>query len=287
MLRLSVMRVHESEHFFSPKFCKRMLVALIERTGYAHRLRHIYHKIVQPTKMVSLEVQGQVAQFWVPNQEMETDIVYFTETEQLQNFLGLIRDGDVVWDVGSNQGVYSMFAGQKVSATGQVFCFEPERKLQKVLKVNRLFNKLRKRLVIVPLALGNMSGKTVFYESAVTMGTHSLIQRFDDYRSKDKPIEIQMYRADDLVRQSHVRPPNAIKIDVEGAEYSVCEGLSGLMETTPPRLIFLEVHPGPLGDFGRSVKDLHALLTGYGYQITNCGTRGTEYYWMATRNGHS
>jgi FkbM family methyltransferase len=234
-----------------------------------------------------MEVEGRVAQFWVPNQEMENDIVCFTETKQLQNFLGLIRDGDVVWDVGANQGVYSMFAGQRVSTTGQVYSFEPERKLQKVLKVNRLVNKLGKRLVIVPLALGDISGKTVLYESAVTMGTHSLIQRFDNYRSKDKPIEIQMFRADDLVCQSYVRPPNAIKIDVEGAEYAVCEGLSGLLATTPPRLIFLEVHPGPLGDFGRSVQELHTLLTGYGYQIADCGTRGTEYYWMATRNGHS
>lgn len=285
MLRWSVMRVNESEHFFVPKVCKRMLVALIERTGYADRLRHLYHKIIQPTKIVSMAVAGQVAQFWVPIQEMENDILHFSETEQLQNFLGLIREGDVVWDVGANQGVYSMFAAKNISATGHVLCFEPERKLQKVLKVNCLFNKLRKRVAIVPVALGNRSGKTLLYQSAVTMGTHSLVQRFDDYHSKDKPIQIQMSRADDLVRQSHVRAPNAIKIDVEGAEYMVCEGLSGLMATTPPRLIFLEVHPGPLRDFGRSVEDLRTLLTGYGYRIADSGTRGTEYYWTATRNG--
>jgi FkbM family methyltransferase len=282
-----IVRVNESEHLFLPKACKRILVALIERTGYAHRLRHVYHKIVQPAKIVSMRVAGQVVQFWVPSQEMETDIAYFTEAEQLHNFLASVRDGDVVWDVGANQGVYSMFAGKKISASGQVLCFEPERKLQNVLKVNRFLNKLRKRVVIVPIALGNMSGKTVLYQSAVTMGTHSLVQRFDDYHSQDKPIQIQVSRADDFVRQLEVRPPNAIKIDVEGAEYAVCEGLSGLMAATPPRLIFLEVHPGPLSYFGRSVEDLRTLLTGYGYQIRDFGTRGTECYWMATRNEQS
>lgn len=264
-----------------------MFVALIERTGHANRLRHIYHRFVQPVRIVSMEVRNQVAQFWVPSRALQTDIDYFTEAEQLQNFLGLLREGDVVWDIGANLGVYSMFAAQRVSATGQVYCFEPERRLQQILRANRFFNKLRNRVVIVPMALGNMTGKTVFYQSAVTIGTHSLVQRFDDYRSKDKPIQIQMSRADDLVRQSHVRSPNAIKIDVEGAEYSVCEGLSGLMATTPPRLIFLEVHPGPLGDFGRSVEELRTLLMGYGYKITDCGIRGTEHYWMATRNGQS
>ncbi|HXM48387.1 MAG TPA: FkbM family methyltransferase [Pyrinomonadaceae bacterium] len=231
-----------------------------------------------------MEVAGQVAQFWVPTQEMETDIACFTETAQLQNFLGLIRDGDVVWDVGANQGVYSMFAGQRASATGQVLCFEPERRLQKVLKVNRLFNNLGKRMAVVPLALGNMSGKTLLYQSAVTMGTHSLVKRFDNYRSKDKAMKIEISRADDLVHQSSFRPPNAIKIDVEGAEYAVCEGLSGLMINTPPRLIFVEVHPGLLGNFGRSVEDLYSLLTGYGYEIADSGVRGTEYYWTAVRN---
>src|SRR6266404_4773903 len=141
MLRSAVLSAHESEHFFVLRFCKRILVALIERSGHAHRLRDMYHKINRPRKIVSMEVEGRVAQFWVPNQEMENDIACFTETKQLQNFLGLIRDGDVVWDVGANQGVYSMFAGQRVSTAGQVYCFEPERRLQKVLKVNRLFNK--------------------------------------------------------------------------------------------------------------------------------------------------
>jgi FkbM family methyltransferase len=263
----------------------RRLIALIEKTGQADKLRHIYHRIAQIKKIVRFEVENQDARFWVPNKESETDIVYFTETEQLHSFLRLLREGDVVWDVGANMGVYSMLAGKIVSTTGRVYCFEPERRLQRILKANRLVNKLGDRVVIVPLALGSTTGKAVLYESAVTMGTHSLVKRFDDYRSKDKAIQIEISRADDLVGQSILPPPNAIKIDVEGAEFDVCEGLKGLMESAPPRVIFLEVHPALLGNFGRSTEDLRSLLTGYGYEIADCGSRGTEYYWMATRNG--
>ena len=261
----------------------RHLIAALEKTGQADRLRHVYHRIIQPKKLVRLEVGDRAAQFWVPTRKSEMDIVYFTEIEQLQGFLSLLRDGDVMWDVGANMGVYSMFSGERVSPAGQVLCFEPAWKLRAMLKVNRGLNRLRDRVVIVPLALGSITGKAVLYESAVTMGTHSLVKRFDDYRSKEKAIQIEISRGDDLVDRQRLQPPNAIKIDVEGAEYDVCEGLRGLIETTPPRVIFLEVHPTLLGNFGRSVEDLRSLLTGFGYQIADGGARGTEYHWTATR----
>jgi FkbM family methyltransferase len=257
--------------------------SLIEKTGQADRFRHLYHRILQPIKTVSFNLDNQAAQFWVPRPSLELDIVHFTETEQLHNFLALVRQGDVVWDVGANMGVYSMFAGRKVSTLGRVYCFEPERRMRRILTVNRHVNKLGDRLVIVPLALGNATGKGVLYESAVTTGTHSMVKRFDDYRSRDKAIQIEVSRADDLVRRSMLPPPNAIKIDVEGAEYDVCDGLKGLMTSAPPRLIALEVHPTLIGNFGRSVEDLRGLLTSYGYEIEDGGSRGTEYYWTATR----
>ncbi len=263
----------------------RKLIALIEKTGQANRLRQIYHRVIQPAKILKMDMDDQVAQFWVPNQKLQTDIAFFTEAVQLRNFLGLVRKGDVVWDIGANQGVYSMFAGQKVSTAGQVYCFEPERRLRRILKVNRFVNKLGNRMTIVPLALGSITGKALLYESAVTAGTHSLVKRFDRYRSKEEPVQIDIFRADDLLQQSHLAAPNAIKIDVEGAEYDVCDGLRGLMANAPPRLLFLEVHPTLLGNFGRSIEDLRSLLTDYGYQIADSGSRGTEHYWTATRNG--
>ena len=189
----------------------------------------------------------------------------------------------MVWDIGANQGVYSMLAGKKVSGIGQVFCFEPDRRMRRFLKVNRFFNNLRNRVVIVPLALGSLTGKAVLYRAAVTLGTHSLVERFDGYHTRGNAVKIKISRADDLVRESLIPAPNAVKIDVEGAEYDVCEGFMGFMSTAPPRLILLEIHPRLIGNFGRSIEDLRRLLTGYGYEIADSGSRGSEYYWTARR----
>lgn len=255
----------------------------MKKTSHINKLRHVYHMLSQPAKVVSLRVGAQTAQFWVPNRSLQIDIDYFTEASQLQAFLGMLHKDDVVWDVGANCGVYSMFAAQRISR-GQVFCFEPQRGLQKIIKINRFLNDVREKVTILPIALGNSSGHASFYESAVTMGTHSLVARSDAYHSKGTAKRIKVFRADDLVRHGTVSPPTAIKLDVEGAEYDVCAGLKGLMSTSAPRLLFIEVHPWLLGGFGSTVDDLQTLLTEYGYCIQDGGIRGTEYYWFATKN---
>src|SRR5262245_51439398 len=36
-----------------------------------------------------------------------------------------VRGGDVVYDIGANIGLYTLFAGKRVGAAGQVYAFEP------------------------------------------------------------------------------------------------------------------------------------------------------------------
>lgn len=276
------MRLPVSYETYNLQF-DQMLVELIERTGQANKLRHAYHRFSQPAKIMRMQVGNQTAQFWVPKRRLQDDIEYFTEADQLRMFLQMLREDDVVWDVGANCGVYSIFAAQTVSAKGRVYCFEPQKRMLRILRVNRFINKLDRVVQIVPLGLGDRTGTTSFYESAGAMGTHSLVQRFGDYPSKDKPIEIQLSRGDELVSSRGFAVPTVVKIDVEGAEFAVCEGLRDLMTKNPPRLIFIEVHPHLLPDFQSSPDELSRLLTDYGYQLTNAGSRGSEDYWAATR----
>lgn len=54
-------------------------------------------------------------------------------------------------------------------------------------------------------------------------------------------------------------PPDIVKIDVEGAELFVLEGMRSVLETSLP-IIYIEV--------GAESKDaVHDLLSGYGYTL--------------------
>ena len=76
--------------------------------------------------------------------------------EFLDRFL---KPGDVVYDVGSNIGLFSVFAAKKVTGQGRVLAFEPNpetcRYLQENIRLNGLDN-----LSAFQVALGNSSGET-------------------------------------------------------------------------------------------------------------------------------
>ena len=65
---------------------------------------------------------------------------------------------------------------------------------------------------------------------------------------------------DKLFAAGEIQPPDAMKVDVEGAEYAVLKGAKRIIQDFRP-LIFLDTH-------GRDAHESALeFLTGYGYQF--------------------
>ncbi len=68
----------------------------------------------------------------------------FHEEELLQHFSP--KEGDVVIDVGTAFGIYTMIASKKVGSYGKIVAIEPQPKIFKMLnyniKLNKLFNRI-------------------------------------------------------------------------------------------------------------------------------------------------
>lgn len=63
-----------------------------------------------------------------------------------------------------------------------------------------------------------------------------------------------------------VRPPDAITIDVEGAELEVLRGAAAHVLTNIRPLLWISVHPTFMGEmYGQHPDELHSLLIGHGY----------------------
>jgi len=188
--------------------------------------------------------------FCVPNVERYITLVCPREPNVVRRFLEVIRPGDTLWDIGANFGYYSILAAGAVGTTGSVVSFDPHPDcLEDVLASAGLNNYTW--LSTANVALGSAHGVMRLAGAAEGIdGTHRVVKL--DAPESGPQFEIQVVRGDDWLKEHPERPPNVLKIDVEGAELDVLTGLSGVLASPTCRAIIVEIHFGILHSTGRN-----------------------------------
>jgi FkbM family methyltransferase len=158
------------------------------------------------------------------------------EARFARELLAAVRSGDTVWDVGANVGVYAAQFAE--SGAANVVCFEPAPAAvaalhQRFPQASAGANPVR----IVPIALADRRGTATF--SADGTSPDNQIGVSDGTRPT---VEIQVRSADEALIEFALPSPNVIKIDVEGYELEVIDGLSRLLSSKELRSVFVEVH---------------------------------------------
>ncbi len=163
--------------------------------------------------------------------------------------------GDLL-DIGAFHGWYSWLLAPKARDGDILASFEPDQKAYPSLMFNLSFLAQQfPELRILPssLPVGNGAGIEVSFPYGPT--GHP---RFSCAAGGDGGT----LRMDDFV-ENNALAPKFVKIDVEGAEFFVLEGMRQTLERHHPQ-IMLETHPQWQPD-GIKVEHIHTLLTGYGY----------------------
>jgi FkbM family methyltransferase len=174
------------------------------------------------------------------------------EVPRLRALGNAATQGAVVYDVGANVGIYSLLASLRVGASGMVYAFEPLDRNLKYLHRHISLNNLQ-NCIILETAVSNREGGLPF--SAAAWDPH--MARL----SQDGEMSVPSTTLDACIYgERHLRPPNIIKIDVEGAEFEVLQGAARTLTEFHPR-IFLEVHGTQLH------ADCRAFLLGKGYAV--------------------
>ena len=86
----------------------------------------------------------------------------------------IIKEGNVVVDIGANIGYFTLIFSRLVGRKGEVFAFEPEPNNFNLLKKNIEINDY-KNVNLINKAVSNKSGKIELYLDDVNTGRHSLI----------------------------------------------------------------------------------------------------------------
>lgn len=152
--------------------------------------------------------------------------------------LAEIRERECVWDVGANVGLYASKFSEIVGPEGSVAAFEPSPTnfARLSLAVGSLDN-----VVLMPMALGDRTGRLAFAEGSDAIGATSRVVGGAPHLAGET-VEVDVQRGDDVVRSAKAPDPDVIKIDTEGFELEVIRGLEQTLRRPKLRALFIEIH---------------------------------------------
>lgn len=182
------------------------------------------------------------------------------EKVSLSLWIELVRNSDVVFDIGANTGIYSLIA-KSLNPQTQVFAFEPVKRVFEKLQFNNQLNGYD--INCYESAASDSNGTATIYDTSdehtysVTVGKN--------LNSSDVPViptTIETVRLDTLIERLRLPKIDLIKLDVETHEAEVIEGLGKYLEEFQPTML-VEVLNDTVG------RNIEALVAGKGYIYFN------------------
>jgi FkbM family methyltransferase len=253
----------------------------IGRGSIAGRLGRAALGLVPKRAVVSV-LQGELKGCkWVVGSSLHGCWLGSADMEKQALYREHIKPGSVVYDIGANVGYYTLLASRRAGANGWVYAFEPLPRNLAFLRRHVELNFARGgrctgNVTVLEVAVSDAEGTATFVPDAspdrahlVGTGDKHADRAADARRATTDGITVRTVQIDALVagkNEPQIRPPGAIKIDVEGAEMMVLRGASETITKNRP-VIILATH-GP---------ELHAscceLLRGWGYTLSPVGSK--------------
>ena len=158
-----------------------------------------------------------------------------------------VTRGQIVVDVGANQGIFTLLFSRLVGPDGRVVALEPAPALFQALDRNCQINAADnvKRL---PIAAGETRSQGVLHCSRVNSGDNRLTASL-----KGRAVPVEIIPLDEILPTEQV---GLVKIDVQGYELNVAKGMQGILDRSPAIRVFFEYWPFGLGHAGHAPREL-------------------------------
>ena len=151
--------------------------------------------------------------------------------------------GMTIYDIGGYTGIHSIFFANAVREDGKVITFEPNptnfREIAFNLKINNI-----KNVRVFPLGIGRDKEILELTIDPIRYSRSSFNQKNQNIsinKRVRRKVKVKIDSIDNLIKEKTIPPPNFVKIDVEGFESEVIQGMTFTIENYDPEL-FIEIH---------------------------------------------
>ncbi len=180
------------------------------------------------------------------------------------------RGGGPILDVGANIGYYTVQLARV--GGGQVFAFEPGGPQRATLEKNLALNALQ-NVEVVPLLVSDRAGvERLYWGGARSTGTSSADVVTDVFE------DVAATTLDAFCEARGLDAIHLVKIDVEGHEARVLQGMDGLLRAGRVRHLFVELNATTLAAAGTNPRAICDRLAAHGYRAHSIRTGAPQPY---------
>ncbi len=208
-----------------------------------------------------------------PEDRLELSIRGSYEPNEVEILKKLIRPGDIVLDVGAHIGHHTLTMARLVGTKGKVVAFEPDPFNFVILEKNITANKYS-NIVAIKKGIAESTKKEggIFYYPKDNKAG-SMIE--DLTKPKGQTIKIDTVSLDDFIENNLDSKVDFIKIDVDGGEHFVIEGMRSTLKKNP-LVLLMEFNPNEMRNSGYNPEKDFELLQSNGFKIYSLGDNEKE-----------
>lgn len=237
---------------------------MIRRIPLAHRAYAYLYRHSAPRGQLSVIAHGHKLFLDPQDMGMARAFLLFDglwEETETRLFSSVVREGMTVVDVGANVGYYTLLAARLVGPAGRVYAFEPSPENFALLARNVEANGY-KNVVLVPKAVSDMSGTARLRIDRASSGGHSL----SGFRGGSDFVEVETASLDEYFADGK-ESLDVIKVDAEGAEVAIFDGMSEVLRRNPNLTLLTEFFPRAISGFGYAPHEYIRQLVACGFRI--------------------
>lgn len=237
---------------------------------FKKKFSYVYKDIIQEKSYEYINIKNKKINFFIPNTYTKYRLTnFFNKEPETLKWIDEFKEDSVFFDIGANNGNYSIYASFVHEKINKIYAFEPSVLNTRILARNISINKLQKKIKIIQLPLHdknlevlNMSEST--FEEGGAMNSFGV-----NYNSLGKIQNIEnkysiLGTSLDFLIQAKVIPlPDYIKIDVDGIEHLILSGAKNMLKSSNIKSILVELYPNNFNQYNQS----YELLTKSGFKL--------------------